>query len=769
MRLVIAEKHSVAVAIAQALGTPVERDGYIEPDDGVMVSWAQGHLVELADPEAYEGEAWASREWSMDTLPVDPHQWRWRVSGAKGASARFKRLVALIRDPGVDGLVNACDPDREGEAIFRRIVAGAHSGKPVLRLWVASLDGQAIRDAWARMRPDSAYDGLAAAADARAKADWLVGMNASRAHTLAWHRPLSLGRVRTPTLGMVVRRDEAIEHHTPTPFWRLAVHMGGWTLHSPRITDHDAAVRLLDAAQGRPVNVTRVERRREHDRPPALFDLTGLQQAMNTRYGVTAEHTLDALQHLYEMGLATYPRTDSRYITHDDLPALRLLLHPRYALGFLDTGQVTAIHDLAQAGVLDPARCVDDGKVAGHTAILPTGRLTYDTFTRDLTDTERQAVTTILTRMWAACSTDRVHDTTRVTAAIDTPAGDVPGHGIPLRASGDTPVTPGWTLIEHPATARDTPHGEHENSERRDEGDGTIPAGLVEGTYPQAGPATLAEGHTAPPRPFTEASLLAAMEHASRFVADRDLKAALDDDTSHSGGIGTPATRAGIIEQLVRTGNLERKGRQIHSTPAGRLLIAVAVDELKDVKLTAQWEQTLADIEHGDADPQTFLDQIRAECARLPRRTMRPAGRVDLRALADTTREKESYGPCPRCGAPVVRTGGIWQCSTNHSRKNPDGTWQLAEGCGYRIYPTICGRKLTDTAVRRALAGKHPKITGLVSKAGRKFDARLEPDPDRGIRLAFDDRPGGRRRPASGRQSGYHGYTDTTAKGRQQP
>lgn len=727
LRLVIAEKRSVAFAIAQALGNIGQGDGYVSAG-GALISWAQGHLVELADPEAYSDMPWSERKWSMESLPIDPKTWRWELSGAKGATQRYRSLAGLIRSDRVTELVNACDPDREGEAIFRRILMSANVEKPSLRLWVASLDEQAIRDAWNRMRPESDYDGLAAAADARAKADWLVGMNASRSHTLVWHRGLSIGRVRTPTLNMVVQRDRAIESHKPTPFWRLNVLMGGWTLGSGKITDRTQADRLLAGAKGAPVEIVDVKRRREHAKPPTLFDLTGLQKTMSDRYGLTAEQTLDGLQHLYEMKVATYPRTDSKYITHDDVKGLKGLLQPKYALGFLDQKPVEAIHDLYSAGGFDPMRCVADDKVAGHTAILPTGRLTYDVFQHDLTDMERKIMTMILTRMWAACAADRVHDTVKVDAVLEERRADGGVERVELAASSDTTVEAGWTGIENPSKPDDG-----KNPVNR------IPGSLEKGTLPQAGMPSLSEGVTAPPKPFTEATLLSAMEHASRFVADRDLKAALDDDTSHSGGIGTPATRAGILESLVKSGYLLRKGKQIRSTPAGRMLIGVAIDELKDVRLTAQWEQRLADIEHGKGDEAVFLDEIRAECAAMPRRVVELAGRDDLKRLAQQIGEQESFGPCPRCGRPVVKTGSIWQCSSNKSVRDETGKWVLSEGCGYKIFAEKFGKKLTDSMVRRTLEGKRPKVSGLKSKAGKTFDARLVPDRQYGIGLSFDD------------------------------
>lgn len=727
MRLVIAEKRSVAFAIAQALGGVRQGDGYVSAG-GALISWAQGHLVELSDPEEYSDMPWSAHKWTMDSLPIDPKSWRWRLSGAKGAAQRYRSLVELLRSDKVAELVNACDPDREGEAIFRRILMAAKVSKPSLRLWVASLDEQAIRDAWNRMRPASDYDGLAVAADARAKADWLVGMNASRAHTCAWHRSLSLGRVRTPTLNMVVQRDLAIESHKPTPFWRLIVPMDGWTLESGKIEDQVMARRMLADAMGIPVEILEVRRCREHAKPPTLFDLTGLQKAMSERHGLTAEQTLDCLQHLYEMKVATYPRTDSKYITHDDVDGLKELLQPKYALGFLDQKPVEAIHDLYSAGGFDPMRCVADDKVQGHTAILPTRRLTYDVFQHDLTDMEREVIAVILTRMWAACAADRVHDTVKVDAVLEERRADGGVERVELAASSDTTVEAGWTGIENPSKPDDG-----KNPVNR------IPGSLEKGTLPQAGMPSLSEGVTAPPKPFTEATLLSAMEHASRFVADRDLKAALDDDTSHSGGIGTPATRAGILESLVKSGYLLRKGKQIRSTPAGRMLIGVAIDELKDVRLTAQWEQRLADIEDGKGDEAVFLDEIRAECAAMPRRVVELAGRDDLKRLAQQIGEQESFGPCPRCGKPVVKTGSIWQCSSNKSVRDETGKWVLSEGCGYKIFAEKFGKKLTDSMVRRTLEGKRPKVSGLKSKAGKTFDARLVPDRQYGIGLSFDD------------------------------
>lgn len=498
MRLVIAEKHSVAQAIGQALGGMENHDGYITAG-GSLISWAQGHLVNLAMPDAYEGEAWSDPHWSMESLPISPKTWRWRINREKGADQRYRELVALAGRPDVDELVNACDPDREGEAIFRRVMEHAGIDKPALRLWVASLDEQAIRDAWNGMRPETDYQGLGDAADARSKADWLVGMNASRAHTVAYHRRLSVGRVQTPTLAMVVDRDMQIAGHVAKPFWRVEAPMGGWTLSSERIEDRALAQRMLSLENSPDFafQIESAERKREHVAPPRLYDLTGLQKDMSRLHGLTAARTLAALQSLYEKKLATYPRTDSQYITHDDLDTLRGLVADERADGFVDWTALPAAPRLELT--------VNDAKVAGHTAILPTMRVGKDSLA-GLTDDERLVLVRVVRRMWEAVSDDHVHDVTVVKALPD--AGWLERHmdtagskeaELTFTSRSDQPVSSGWKAIE-----RDT---REKDDSGEDESRNAIPSGLEQGAVlppvPQGG-CGLDEGKTRPPKPFTE-------------------------------------------------------------------------------------------------------------------------------------------------------------------------------------------------------------------------------------------------------------------------
>ncbi|MGO5068975.1 DNA topoisomerase [Bifidobacterium catenulatum] len=735
MRLVIAEKHSVAQAIGQALGGMENHDGYITAG-GTLISWAQGHLIELAMPGDYEGRGWD--KWNMDALPIDPSpDWRWNVSDERGAARQYANIRRLLDRDDVTELVNACDPDREGEAIFRRITSYANIRKPTKRLWVASLEEEAIRQAFDTMKPESAYDGLAHAAEIRAKADWLIGMNASRAYSLAYNTRFTVGRVQTPTLAMVVDRDMRIENHVPQPCWHVEAPMGGWTLSSERIENQASARDALSMANSPDFafHIESAESRREHDAPPRLYDLTGLQKDMSKLHGLTAARTLAALQSLYEKKLATYPRTDSRYITHDDLGTLRNLVSNERADGFIDPETRPAAPRLELT--------VNDAKVAGHTAILPTARVGKDSLA-GLGDDERLVLIRVVRRMWEAVSDDHVHDVATVKAIAD--AGWLERHmdqagselaELRFSSRSDQTVSMGWKAIEQ---AR-----EQETDDVKDAGPrNVIPADLEPDTtlppVPQGG-CRLEEGKTQPPKPFTEATLLAAMEHASRYVDDRDLKAALDDDESHSGGIGTPATRADVIEKLIRSKYVERKGKQLRSTQSGRNLIAVVNPSHRNVEYTARMENSLSQVEHGEQPAQTVMELFQAETARIPAQAMQSAERN--KAIVEAQRRAnapEPFGPCPRCGQQVVKTGRLWQCSSNRREKQADGTWKTVAGCGYKIYPEKFGKPLTDTMVRRALEGRKPLVRGFVSKAGKAFDARLVPDKQYGLGIEFDDR-----------------------------
>ncbi len=638
----------------------------------------------------------------------------------------------------MDLLVNACDPDREGEAIFRRIIHHAGVNKPTRRLWVASLEEEAIRQALAAMKPEGDYRGLADSAMIRAKADWLIDMNASRAYSLVYNTRFTVGRVQTPTLAMIVERDRQIESHKPTPFWKVVAPMGSWTLTGTHLENHGTAEALLEIVNQPDFafGIYAVKRHRQHDAPPRLYDLTNLQKDMSKLHGLTAAHTLAALQSLYEQRLTTYPRTDSRFITHDDLDALRKLTNgDRLASGFLDPAVRPAQPRLELT--------VNDAKVTGHTAILPTLQASGETLGQ-LGDDKRLVLTRVVRRMWEAVADDHVHDVTLVVANIDPDYDE--SHPNLLRISeadsrftscSDQTISLGWKGIEPTKTQE---HDGGEDEEDAPAGN-LIPVNLATGAnampMPRSG-ARLVEGKIKPPKPYTEATLLAAMEHASRLLDDAGLKAALDDDESHSGGIGMPATRADVIERLIRSAYVERKGKQLRSTEQGRNLINVVALRLKDVALTAEMEQVLSDVEHGNADPTQTESRFRAFAAGIPADAQSTAEPELVQARR--SRVTESFGPCPRCGQPVVKTGKVWQCSTNKREKQPDGTWKDAGGCGWKLFSTIAGKTLTDANARRFLADGRIRLKGFISKAGRKFDAMLILDKEGGARFKFNDK-----------------------------
>ena len=714
MQLIIAEKRSVALAIAQALpGPTTRRDGYISAG-GKIISWAQGHLVELDMPEQYKGRPWATGAWRIEDLPIDPgDDWQWHVGTGKGEGQQYRVLAPLVPRNDPDLHTTPCAPDRHGEAIVRRIIHKAGCTKPAKRLWVASLDEKAITGAFTHMHDESCYNGLADAADARAKADWLVGMNASRAYTILYGRRMSVGRVQTPTLALVADRDRQIRDHVAKPYWTVQVDMGTYTLNSERLDSRDKAQNLLASAVSEGFDIEDVARTRERTAPPRLYDLTGLQKDMNKTSGMTAAATLKAMQALYEAQLVTYPRTDSQYITHDDLDSLRnLTATGRLVEGFVDKRPETT----------EPELVVNDGMVQGHTAILPTTRLDAAALAH-LDQDQKQVAVRIVRRMWEATGAPYVHDHTEVKAHART------REDIIFTATTDTPVEQGWHAIDPSLHHRN-------NNEGRQE---IIPDNLTAGIHadtpwdPNNSVGKVAEGRTSPPKRFTEATLLAAMEHASRFVEEDHLKQALDDDETHSGGIGTPATRATIIEKLVSSGYITRHGKTLESTPEGRILVDVVAKELTDVKTTADWEETFTRIERSEQSEDEFMRRIRTYVARIPNQAR---AHLDTRHV-NRHPESETYGTCPRCGAPVIRRGKTWICSTNQGERRADGSWVQTRGCGWRMFTLIAGKTLTDRQCRRLLNGRPVKVSGLKSRKGTKFSATLRLDKDRGVAMSF--------------------------------
>ena len=716
MRLVVTEKPSVARDIARVLGVSGRRQGWIE-GDGIAITWCVGHLVELEEPAHYD-DRW--RRWSLDSLPMLPE--RFELRPRKGATDQWQVVRRWLADPHVESVVNACDAGREGELIFRFVYELAGCTRPVLRLWISSLTDQAIRDGWSRLAPGRQYDALADAARCRAEADWLVGMNATRALTCRAREAggeelLSVGRVQTPTLAMIVERDRAIEAFVPETFWRveaeLAAEAGQWTarwfrqsVREEKGPDDEAptverlpslalAEAVVEAARGQVGQVRKADRRRRRERPPLLYDLTALQRRANQRYGLSAQRTLAIAQALYEKHkLITYPRTDARFITPDQVPLL-----PDIVRGLQPIPPYAPFCQALLAAPIQPGkRVVDASEVGDHHAILPTGRTPSSA---RLSADEKRVFDLVARRLLAVLSPDAVFDLTTLVVEVP-PAGPVPDAlEVPLafRAKGRVCVDAGWQAVDPPGRKR---------------GDRLLPM-VEEGDPARCVEAQTHEGQTRPPQPYTDATLLKSMETAGKQLDDKELARAM-----RSRGLGTPATRAAILQTLLDRTYIVRDKRALVSTERGRALVdAVPVEELLSPALTARWEGRLTDVTEGREPRAQFMADVRANLGTLiaaVRSAEPPAVKVDTSAKA--------LGDCPACGKPVRERGRVFAC---------DGVRE----CGFKVYKTMSGRQISTRAVRQLLKeGRSKAVKGFRSKKGRDFTAGLVWDPERG-RVGF--------------------------------
>lgn len=614
MRVVLAEKPSVAREIAAVLGANSRQDGYLE-GAGHQVTWALGHLVTLQEPDDYDP---ALKRWALHTLPFVPEQFGLKLIDEPRAGKQFSIVKRLLR--AADEVICATDAGREGELIFRYIqeLAGA-TRKPSRRLWLNSLTEAAIRDAFRRLQPLADFDRLYAAARCRSQADWVVGLNATRYYTVrhrdAGGRLWSVGRVQTPVLALVVRRDDEIRGFKPEPFWELLTVYRAVTFKftGDRFKKEADALALLDRVRDQPFVVGTVERKTERDLPPQLFDLTELQRHMNRRRGLSADATLKAAQSLYEAKLITYPRTDSRHLTNDLKGQVRSALESLRAL------HPEAVGRLDLSALPFTGRVVDDSKVRDHHAIIPTGKRPGD-----LPFAERAVFDAVALRLIACFYPACVKEVTTVNGKANE---------VPFRARGVRVVEPGWTVLDPP----------REEDKKPDEQ--TLP----EFRPGESGPhePSVKKGETTPPKPYTEATLLGAMETAGKLVDDEALREALKER-----GLGTPATRAATIETLLSRGYINREGKAVVSTDAGRYLIALVRDRgLKSPELTGEWEARLREVERGELDPARFMADIAAY-------TRGIIGGGDSDAV-----DESRLGECPRCGQPVIEGQRGYGCS----------------------------------------------------------------------------------------------------------
>ncbi len=643
MRVVLAEKPSVARELASFLGASKRCDGYFE-GAGYQVTWALGHLATLKEPQDYDP---ALKKWTLDSLPIVPDRFGLKVIEEGGARKQFAVIKRLFR--AADSLIEATDAGREGELIFRYILELTGSqGKPAQRLWLSSLTESAIRDAFRSLRPLADYDRLYAAARCRSEADWLVGLNATRYYTVKYRsgggRLWSVGRVQTPVLAMIAGRDNEIRAFRPEPFWELLTRYREVTFRyaGDRFFVEVEAQNLLDQVIDQPFTITKVERKPERERAPLLHDLTDLQREMNRRYGMSADATLKAAQSLYESKLISYPRTDSRHLSRDLKPKMPTILKDLAKQWPTEVGRL----DLAR--LTSDARIFDDAKVADHHAIIPTGK-TPGALGPALTKVYDAIVLRFIAAFYPAC----VREVTTILAESAT---------VPFKARGVRVVEAGWTVLD--------PRKPSAQSEETQD----LPEFRVGETGPHA--PSIRQGETSPPKPFTEGTLLGAMETAGKLVDDEALREALKER-----GLGTPATRASVIETLLGREYIVREGKNLAATDLGRYLIALVADRaLKSPELTGDWEAKLREVERGKLDPDAFMAEI-----------VRYAGVVSHPTEDAMSVDPNQWGPCPICARPVIEGKRGFGCSG----------WR--EGCPFKLFRDQDGRTLNDAEVRRLL------------------------------------------------------------------
>jgi DNA topoisomerase III len=705
--LIIAEKPSVARDIVGALpGSFDEHKNFYESDEYV-VTFAVGHLLELSDPEDYD-PAWKS--WKLDNLPIIPDEFKVRPRDKKSAT-QLNLIHKLLKRKDVDRVVNACDAGREGELIFTHIYETSETGKPVDRLWINSMTKAAIRDGFEKLRPADQLEPLRDAARSRSEADWLVGMNATRAATTrrGWGAGVvSLGRVQTPTLAMMVKREREIQAFTPEPYWLVHAtfdprYNGLWFEgDETRLKDGKRADEIVENVIGKTGRVESVERKEQSERAPLLYDLTALQRDANRRFGFSARRTLSAAQSLYEGKKAiTYPRTNSRWLSGDLVPQLKPTAETLVPIPDYERS-ARFVLGLDQ---LPLARVVNDTKVDDHHAIIPTD-IAHDVsgFTPD----ERRIFDLVARRFLAVFHPPARYARTTVVTEVE---------GERFRTRGKVTLEAGWRGVYGVEVA--DPAKQDEDAE----GEGELPE-LKQGQEVRCAQAEAEAKETKPPPRYTEATLLSSMETAGKLVDDEELREAMKER-----GLGTPATRAEIIETLIRREYIERAGKDLQPTPKGMSVVTMLEEHpITSAELTGDWEKQLSDIEHGNGARSAFMDGI----AGFAKTTVE-----QIASLPDDKIkvERVELGLCPKCGA---ETGEILK---ENSRAYGCTSWKSREepGCGFVIWKRVAGRTLTPEIARQLLAdGRTTEVlSGFRSRAGKPFRARLLLKEDGKVEFEF--------------------------------
>jgi DNA topoisomerase-3 len=729
--LVIAEKPSVGRDLAGVLpGSFTKGEGFLEGPDHV-VTWAVGHLVQLAEPDEYDERF---KKWRMADLPIVPERFKLVIRDERSKKQMNVIKRQLGRDD-VDQVVNACDAGREGELIFAYLYEKAGSKKPVERLWLNSMTTGAIKEAFGELRPGAELASLEAAARSRSEADWIVGMNATRAATIrlrsAFDGAVSLGRVQTPTLAILARREEEIRVFKPEPYWvvdatfdpveggprvyegryhagaagrlrdgRSASQDGEQASRGARLKSAEEAAAVVAACDGQTGEITKLEKSERKERAPLLYDLTSLQRDANSRFGFSARRTLAAAQRLYEEHTAlTYPRTNSRYLTQDMIGEIKPI-----------AGLVGERSEYAQAAayvtgldVLPLARVIDDAKVTDHHAIIPTRAEHHPV--EKMSEDDRRIYDLVVRRFLAIFHPDAVFENTRVETTVATHV---------FRTRGKVMLVPGWRGV----------YGEvaDDAASRSDDDEGAeqqLPK-LEHGEQAAVKEVASEEKETKPPRRYTEGSLLAAMETAGKLVDEEELREAMKDS-----GIGTPATRAAIIERLLQVGYIEREGRALVVTEKGLNVIRLLGEHaLTSPGMTGDWESRLAKIETGEDSREAFMGDI-------VKFTEGTVAELDAK-LKGVRIPRANLGPCPVCGRDIIENRKGYSC---WSREDP--------GCGFVIWKSKAGKQLPVTIARELIkTGRTEKpVTGFKGRSGRSFRARLalQQGEDGKWRVEFDE------------------------------
>ena len=672
MKLIICEKPSVGMTIASALGIETKKDGYMEGTD-FLVSWCIGHLAELSEPACY-GKCY--EKWSLEALPVLPETWKLTVS--KDKEKQFSVLKALLFRNDVTEVINACDSGREGELIFRFVMEKAGCKKPVKRLWISSMEESAIRKGFENLKDGTDYDRLYRSALCRAKADWLVGINATRLFSLLYNHTLNVGRVQSPTLKMLADRSEAITNFKKEKYYHVRLALGDAEAASEKFSSKEDAEKIAATCKGKSAVCTSITHEKKEALPPKLFDLTALQKEANRIFGYTAKQTLDLAQSLYEKKLLTYPRTDSNYLT-DDMKetADKVILMLLSKLSFMKSIEFTP----------EITRLLNSKKVSDHHAVIPTMEF-QKTELSLLPESERNILFLVSARLLIASASSHVYETVTATFSCEDHT---------FTAKGKTVLSSGWKDIE-----RRFLMSLKEKQDKEDEKEKALPA-FCEGERFDSFPIKVTEHDTLPPKAYTESTLLSSMEHAGNKETTED---------AERKGLGTPATRAGIIEKIIKAGFVTRKGKQLIPTKDGMNLISILPETLTSPLLTAEWENELSRIAKGEADADSFMEKIEALTKELIENVDAEKAKPEL-----FKQEKTVIGLCPRCKNPVYEGKKNYYCSNRDCRFSMWKNDRFFEDRKITFKPNIAKALLKDKTV---------KVKDIYShKTGKTYDGNV--------------------------------------------